>query len=619
MDTQGHEAESPWQMPIAGWIATVKRTWAETGNDNIGLIAAGVAFYGFLALVPLLGAIVLVYGIAASPQTVMRNMSQLASVMPSDVAKLIGEQLLNVVKTSDGKKGFGLVLALGLALFGARNGAGAIVTALNVVYEEQEKRSFVVVNLLALGMTVVAVLVAMLAMVAITALGHLESLLPGAPAVVVAAGKVVAYLVLTLAGAAAAAALYRYGPSRARARWVWLTPGSLFAALMWLALTIGFGIYVANFGNYNATYGSLGAVVVTLTWLYLSSYILLFGAELNSELEHQTAKDTTTRTDAPLGARGAWAADHVAGDAPAEAGGAHPPKPASSGVGDFAASRGGARAARIVGLPKVGWVPSLAATLGLSLLRGGKGAGGAALLGATAGAMWLLRERPPRPAGTVKAVFFDIDGTLVDSNDRHVAAWDAAFHERGFTVDRARIRGQIGKGGDLLVPALLPHAAEDEIAALSERHGEIFKRDHIARVRPFADAAAILRHATRRGQKVVLASSADAREVKHYVSLLRVGHVLEATTSSDDVATSKPAGDIFQAALDLVEPLAPGDVIVVGDTPYDVEAAAKCGIRAVALRSGGFDDAALLEAGAIALYDDVAALLADYARSPLGR
>ena len=393
LNAQGHDATTPWQMPPKAWLSVAKRTWAETGSDNIGLIAAGVAFYGFLALVPLLGAIVLIYGIAAEPSTVMHNMKQLMAVMPAEVAKLIGEQLMSVVKTSDGKKGFGLLLAIGLALFGARNGAGAVITALNVVYEEQEARGFVRLNVLALGITAAAVLVAILALVAVAALGYLQAVLPQAPDAVVVLGKLVAYLLLTLAGAGAAATLYRYGPSRQNARWIWLTPGSLFAALMWLALTVGFGVYVANFGNYNATYGSLGTVVVTLTWLYLSSYILLFGAELNAELEHQTATDTTT-ADAPLGARGAWVADHVADDGIPDAspGGLTTTKP--SGLGDVVASRGAVHAAQMIGLPKVGWVPSAAATLGLALLRRGRGVSGVAVIGVTAATMWALRERP---------------------------------------------------------------------------------------------------------------------------------------------------------------------------------------------------------------------------------
>jgi YihY family inner membrane protein len=285
LDQPGQTVSSPWRLPLGTWIAAAKDTWAEANDDNIGLIAAGVAFYGFLALVPLIGATALVYGLIADPATVARNMAQLASIMPADVAKLIGEQLLGMVQTSGTKKGLGLALALGAALFGARNGAGAMIIALNIAYDQTEKRGFVTLNLLAIGMTAGAVAVAILAMIAIAALGHLQRLVPAAPEFVVTGGKILAYLLLTLGGAGGAATLYRYGPCRPDARWVWITPGSILASALGLALTFGFGIYATNFGNYNGTYGSLGAVVVTLTWLYLSSYILLFGAELNSEIE----------------------------------------------------------------------------------------------------------------------------------------------------------------------------------------------------------------------------------------------------------------------------------------------------------------------------------------------
>lgn len=619
MDAKGQDAISPWKMPSSAWWAVAKRTFAETGGDNIGLIAAGVAFYGFLAIVPLLGATVLVYGLVADPQTVMRDVGQLTSVMPADVAGLVGEQLLNVVRTSDGKKGFGLLLALALALFGARNGAGAIITALNVAYEEQEKRGFIAVNLLAIGITATAVVVAILALIAVAALGHLETLFPAAPGFVIVAGKVAAYLLLTGVGAGAAATLYRYGPSRRRARWVWITPGSMFAALMWLALTIGFGIYVANFGSYNATYGSLGAVVVTLTWLYLSSYILLFGAELNSELEHQTSRDTT-RSQAPLGERGAWVADHVADAGPE-------PGPEATPAQETTISRpsprelrhAGNEAVRSLGLPPVGWPGSIAATLGLSLLKRGKGAQGVALLTTIATLVWLRRDPADETVGKIKAIFFDIDGTLVDSNERHVAAWARAFEEQGFVVDRSAIRGQIGKGGDLLVPALLPAVPERVQERLSERHGELFRAEHLDAVLPFPDAARLLRRVRRSGRRVLLASSAGKDEVRHYLDLLKVRDIVTATTSIDDVETSKPAGDIFAAALAKVRPLKPTEILVVGDTPYDIAAAAKCGIRTVAVRSGGFDDGVLTDAGALAIYDDVAAILADYTRSPLSR
>jgi membrane protein len=405
---RGRHADSPWKMPFSGWKDVAIRTWRESSKDNVGIVAAGVAFYGFLALVPLLGATVLTYGLVAEPRTVIEHMQSLTAVLPADVAELIGAQLMNVVQTSGGKKGLGLLLALAIALWGARNAAGSIVTALNIAYEEEEKRGFLKVTVLSLAMTVAAVAMALAAVGAATVLGYLHHFFPDTGPVALAAWRVLTYALLAAAAAAAVAALYRYGPSREKARWVWITPGSAFAALAWLLLTLGFGFYVANFGNYNATYGSLGAVVVLLTWMYLSSYVLLFGAEMNSELEHQTAKDTTAGAPVPLGQRGAWAADNVAGGEgagptpgdqadvvpqpqPAPAPPAEPPKPSRSG--ELVAARATSRAARVAGLRKVGLFSSVLSTAGLALLRRrGRAGAGAALLATAAGISLLGRD-----------------------------------------------------------------------------------------------------------------------------------------------------------------------------------------------------------------------------------
>jgi membrane protein len=304
-EAPGHAARSPWAIPAKGWKAILLRTWREAGEDNIGLIAAGVAFYAFLSIVPLLGAIVLIYGIVADPATVSANVAALTGVMPKQVAAMIGEQLLQVVTTSKDAKGFGLLIALALALYGAMRGAEAVVTALNIAYEEHEDRGFVKQKLLALAVTLGAVIVALAAILSVAMMAFLDSLIPGAPPAVLLLTRLLSYLILAGLGAAGAATLYRYGPSRAHARWVWLTPGSVGATLIWIAMTVGFGFYVANFGSYDATYGSLGAIVVMLTWLSLSAYVFLLGAELNSELERQTDADTTTGPDRAPGERGA--------------------------------------------------------------------------------------------------------------------------------------------------------------------------------------------------------------------------------------------------------------------------------------------------------------------------
>ena len=220
---------------------------------------------------------------------------------------------------------------------------------------------------------------------------------------------------------------------------------------------------------------------------------------------------------------------------------------------------------------------------------------------------------------TIKAVMFDIDGTLVDSNDLHVLAWEEAFRGIGAEFSRQVIHDQIGKGTDMLVPTLLPDLDKAAQEKLGDAHGAIFKARFLDRVQPFAKARDLLVHVHAAGQRVVLASSASKEELDHYLDLLDARELVAATTTADEVVNTKPAPDIFATALKKLAPLAPADVIVVGDTPYDIDAAAKCGVAAVGVRSGRFSDESLADAGAVALYDDVAALLVDYAGSPLGR
>jgi membrane protein len=301
-------------MPAPAWKDIVARTYKRIWDDNVGLVAAGVAFYGFFALLSLLGLIVLVYGFAADPFTVIEHMRALTAVLPTEVAFVIGDQLMTAVQASQKTKGLGILLAFMVATYGGTNGSASVITALNIAYEEKEKRSLLRFYLIAVVMTLGALLVALAALAATAALAYLQHLAPTAPAPVVLAGKVLGYVVLAFLAAGLASILYRFGPSREDARWKWITPGSTFAAVTWLLLTWTFGIYVSRFTNYRATYGSLGAVVALLTWMYLSAYAFIVGAELNSEIEHQTAIDSTTGSPRHMGARGAWAADNVATD-----------------------------------------------------------------------------------------------------------------------------------------------------------------------------------------------------------------------------------------------------------------------------------------------------------------
>jgi len=217
-------------------------------------------------------------------------------------------------------------------------------------------------------------------------------------------------------------------------------------------------------------------------------------------------------------------------------------------------------------------------------------------------------------APRIAAVLFDLDGTLVNSNEAHVEVWDRVFRDAGHAIGREVIRGQIGKGGDLLVPDLLPELEEAAHRALADRHGELFKAEWLDRIVPFPRAHDLLARVHARGARVVFASSASEGELKHYLRLLEAEALVDARTSIDDVGTSKPAPDIFAVALEKAG-VGPERALAVGDSPFDIEAARKAGIGTVAVRSGGFSDDAL--AGAVAIYDDVADLLARFEASPL--
>lgn len=314
VDPKGHEANSPAEMPAPAWKDILARTYKRTWDDNVALVSAGVAFYGFFALLSLLGLIVLAYGFIGDPHTVIEHMRALTAVLPKGVALLIGEQLMTAVKSSQGTKGLGILIAALVAIYGGTNGSAAVITALNIAYEEKEKRGLLRFYILAVCMTLMALIIALAALGATAAIGYIDNALPDATPAAIIAWKLAGYLLLALLAAVVASMLYRFGPSREEAKWTWITPGSAFAGVAILLLTLAFGFYVSNFTNYGASYGSLADVVALLTWMYLSAYAFVFGAELNSEIEHQTAKDSTTGSPRPMGERGAWAADNVATD-----------------------------------------------------------------------------------------------------------------------------------------------------------------------------------------------------------------------------------------------------------------------------------------------------------------
>jgi membrane protein len=312
-DKRGRDAKSPLAIPGRGWWRIGRRVLRRFMQENLGLVAAGVGFYSLLGLFPAIAALVTTYDLAFDPAQIQTQFDALRGLLPAQVYELISAQLVSAADTGKQALGFGLAGAVLLAVWGATRGTRALIIALNIAYDEREERGFFALNLLAFALTFFLVLVvaaAIIATVAIPIIINLVSL--GTVPEVLAAW--LRWPLLALVGLLALAVLYRYGPSRRAARWRWLPVGSLVAGVLWLAASGLFSFYVSNFGSYNATYGSLGAVIVLLLWLYLSAAAVIIGAGINAETERQTARDSTVGEVRPRGQRGAEVADRLPGE-----------------------------------------------------------------------------------------------------------------------------------------------------------------------------------------------------------------------------------------------------------------------------------------------------------------
>jgi membrane protein len=310
--SRGRLAEEPQQMTLAGWHDILWRVVGDISRDNISLMAAGIAFYALLSLAPAFTALVALYGLAFDPAEVQSQIKAVEGIIPPEAQRVIAGQLTAVVRASDSTLGVGFVISLAVALWSANSATGALISALNVVYAEPEKRSLPRYYAHTLLLTAAGVVFSLLALLLIAIIPAVLGLLPfgGAGKELVSA---VRWPVLLLLFGGALAVVYRYAPCRNEPRWSWVSWGTVAAMLLWIASSALFSVYVGSFATYNKTYGSLGAVVVLLMWFWISAYAVLLGAELNAEMEHQTARDTTDRPPKPLGKRGAYVADTIAG------------------------------------------------------------------------------------------------------------------------------------------------------------------------------------------------------------------------------------------------------------------------------------------------------------------
>jgi membrane protein len=309
-DRRGRQATAVTEIPAAGWKDIAWRTYAEVNNDHVLLVAAGVTFYGLLAFVPALTALVSIYGIFADPESLGQQMEMLRGIVPDEGLQIIHEQVGRLAAQGETKLGLTSALALAIALWSANSGMKSMFEAMNIAYDEEEKRSYLLLTAITLAFTLAAI-------AAVLVLGTLVLVLPKILEIiglgivaqwVSRAGGFALMLVVLVAGLAA---LYRWGPSRRVAQWRWITPGAILAIVVIFIASGLFTWYLASFGAYNATYGSLGAIFGFMTWLWITTIITIVGAELNSEIEHQTRRDTTEGAPRPMGERGAVMADTV--------------------------------------------------------------------------------------------------------------------------------------------------------------------------------------------------------------------------------------------------------------------------------------------------------------------
>jgi len=309
VEVPGGKADKPTEIPARGWLQVAKRGWKEAKTDQVPLLAAGVAFYAFLAIFPALIAIVSLYGLFADPATITSQLNSLTSALPEQAKQVITDQV-TMLASRRSALGIGLIISLAIALWSASAGVSNLLTAINVAYDEEEKRGFIKKRVLSLGLTVGAIvfMVIMLGIVAV---------LPPLLKSVFGTGalrwvlQILGWLVLVVMVAVALAILYRLAPDRDSPRMVWVSVGAIVATVVWLVASIGFSIYSSTFGNYAKTYGVFAGIVVLLFWLWLSMYAILLGAEINAESEQQTVQDTTKGEQKPLGERGAVKADSV--------------------------------------------------------------------------------------------------------------------------------------------------------------------------------------------------------------------------------------------------------------------------------------------------------------------
>ncbi len=308
----GHDANKPRQIPAKGWKQILLRVKDAIANDHIPIISAGVAFYLFLALFPAIAALLSIYGLVMDPQQVQDQMSQLTAILPQQGQQFLSSILESVAEKSNQSLGWGVALSILFSLWSANKGTKAIFEGTSIAYNEENTRSFIKANALSLLFTLSAIVLFIISLSLIVAFPALMGRL-GLPDLIITLIEYVRWLILGLLVVFAIAAVYKFGSVRNRPKFRWVNWGAIIATLLWLIASWLFSFYVKNFGNFDETYGAVAAVIIMMLWFFMTSFVILIGAEINAEMEHQTSKDTTVGDPEPMGSRDAHYADRVSG------------------------------------------------------------------------------------------------------------------------------------------------------------------------------------------------------------------------------------------------------------------------------------------------------------------
>jgi membrane protein len=306
--SRGRFAHRPTHIPNKGILDVLVRMWNKQTHLNLGLIAAGIAFYGLLSLFPGITAIVAFAGTFLNPEMLVENSEDIAALLPEAAQTIVLGQLRDVANADSSTLSFAALFSLAIALYSASKAVANFIAGLNVIYEERETRNFFVVKALTILLTIFLIVGLLVAIIVVAAIPVIAAIF-GDYGIIDDVVMFLRWPFLFLMGAFGIAVLYRLGPNRRSAKWRWLTPGAFVACALWVGGSYGFSLYVQSFGSYNETFGALGGVIILLTWLWLSAFIVLLGALLDAELEAQTKRDSTVGEDRPMGERGAVKAD----------------------------------------------------------------------------------------------------------------------------------------------------------------------------------------------------------------------------------------------------------------------------------------------------------------------